>query len=51
MTIYDKDKGVLYLPENENPVDFDEKEVYRQAFALGYEDGRRKAEEECYENL
>lgn len=51
MVIYNKDKGVLYLPENDNQADFDEKEVYRQAFALGYEDGYKKAEEECYEGV
>lgn len=47
MVIYDKEKGTLYVPENDDRVLFDPQEVYNRGFALGYEDGYRAGEEEC----
>lgn len=47
MVIYDKEKGVLYLPEGNDRVLFDPNEVYERGFSMGYKDGWDKAMEEC----
>ena len=47
MVIYDKEKGVLYLPEGNDRVLFDPDEVYKRGFSMGYRDGWDKAMEEC----
>lgn len=47
MTIYDKEAGVLYLPENGNQPYFDKDEAYRKGYGLGYADGYKQAEEDC----
>ena len=47
MVIYEKEKGVLYIPEGNDMVLFDPKEVYERGFSMGYRDGWDKAMEEC----
>lgn len=47
MVIYDKENGVLYLPEGNDRVLFDPNEVYERGFRMGYKDGWDKAVEEC----
>ena len=47
MIIYDKEKEQLYVPEAGDKVLFDPDEVYRRGYQMGYEEGLKKAEEEC----
>ena len=50
MIIYDADKEQLYVPEAGDKVLFDQDEVYRKGYQMGYEEGLKKAEEDCQNN-
>ena len=46
MVIYDKTKGLLFIPENDDEV-LDVEETYRIGYAAGFRDGQKKADEDC----
>ena len=47
MVIYNKNEGVLYVPERGDRIVFDPNEAYQRGYELGYQAGAKKAEEDC----
>lgn len=45
MVLYDREVGMLYVPENDEH-EFDVELVYELGYARGYYDGARQAEED-----